>query len=407
VARKQEEKRRAPVIYKREDQWHCDFTVDGVRYRQSLKTTDGRAAKAEEKKLIALAEAGKLAREAKRKGVARLMFKDAAERFTADRVADITTGSAKTERERARAVNRVLGSRVVASISPDDVLAYIRERKEQGKSNATVNRELDIIRGVLKKAKRWHRFADEVKPLSKTENIGRVLSYDEQVKLLHVAAMRPAWQSAYYAAVLAFNTTCRGCELKGIQWRDVNLSNRSVAIRRSKTAAGHRVIPLNADALRVVMQLYRRAETMGGPRPDDYLFFACERGKIDPSRPQKSWRTAWRSLTEAAGLKGLRFHDVRHHAITELAESQTSDSTIMSIAGHVSRKMLEHYSHIRLEAKRTALDGISGTKGSCVTNHVTNRENSPEQVPQVIESMVELVGIEPTASSLRTTRSPS
>ena len=55
------------------------------------------------------------------------------------------------------------------------------------------------------------------------------------------------------------------------------------------------------------------------------------------------------------GLSHLRFHDLRHHAITELAESQASDMTIMSIAGHASRKMLERYSHIRMEAKRRAL----------------------------------------------------
>jgi integrase len=48
---------------------------------------------------------------------------------------------------------------------------------------------------------------------------------------------------------------------------------------------------------------------------------------------------------------GLRFHDLRHHAITELAESQTPDAVIPRIAGHVSKKMLEHYSHIRLSAK--------------------------------------------------------
>ena len=58
-------------------------------------------------------------------------------------------------------------------------------------------------------------------------------------------------------------------------------------------------------------------------------------------------------------LGGLRFHDLRHHAITELAESQASDSTIMSISGHVSKEMLAHYSHIRLAAKRVALDSIS------------------------------------------------
>jgi hypothetical protein len=58
-------------------------------------------------------------------------------------------------------------------------------------------------------------------------------------------------------------------------------------------------------------------------------------------------------------LARLRFHDLRHTAITKLAESQASDQTVMSIAGHVSRQMLEHYSHIRMAAKRSALDSIA------------------------------------------------
>jgi hypothetical protein len=48
----------------------------------------------------------------------------------------------------------------------------------------------------------------------------------------------------------------------------------------------------------------------------------------------------------------------RHTLITELAESDAGDETIMAIAGHVSKKMLSHYSHIRTEAKRSALDEV-------------------------------------------------
>ena len=58
-------------------------------------------------------------------------------------------------------------------------------------------------------------------------------------------------------------------------------------------------------------------------------------------------------------------HDLRHHAITKLAESaDASEETIMSIAGHVSREMLTHYSHIRTKAKRkavAALDNVTIT----------------------------------------------
>jgi integrase len=55
---------------------------------------------------------------------------------------------------------------------------------------------------------------------------------------------------------------------------------------------------------------------------------------------------------------GLRFHDMRHLCITELAERGAPDQTIMALAGHVSRRMLEHYSHIRMTAKREAVDSL-------------------------------------------------
>jgi len=41
-----------------------------------------------------------------------------------------------------------------------------------------------------------------------------------------------------------------------------------------------------------------------------------------------------------------------------LAESQASDQVIQSIAGHMSRRMLDHYSHIRMDAKRTVVDSL-------------------------------------------------
>lgn len=51
-----------------------------------------------------------------------------------------------------------------------------------------------------------------------------------------------------------------------------------------------------------------------------------------------------------------RFHDLRVTCITKLSEPQASDQTIMSIAGRVSKRMLECYSRIRRDAKRAALD---------------------------------------------------
>jgi len=96
--------------------------------------------------------------------------------------------------------------------------------------------------------------------------------------------------------------------------------------------------------------------------------------EFDPTKHVKSWRSAWRTLTKKAGLPGFRFHDLRHCAITSLAESGASDSTIMAIAGHVSRRMLERYSHVRMEAKRKALDALSKSTG--MVGYDTNRDTN-------------------------------
>jgi len=165
----------------------------------------------------------------------------------------------------------------------------------------------------------------------------------------------------------------RGCELKGLRWKDVDLEKKTLTIRRenTKTDASARVIPLNRDAGFTLSEMLTRAERLGAADPEHYVFPSSEgrwrregsskaHGVIDPTRPMKSWRTAWRSLTKAAGIKGLRFHDLRHHSITELCEAGVSEGTITSVAGHVSQDRLRHYSHPRLQAKREAVARLEG-----------------------------------------------
>ncbi len=73
-----------------------------------------------------------------------------------------------------------------------------------------------------------------------------------------------------------------------------------------------------------------------------------------------------------------RRHNNRHTLITELAESGAGDQTIMDIAGHVSKQMLKHYSHIRMEAKRSALEAI--VRKSSAQNE--SQQGYPQKSPQ-------------------------
>ena len=118
------------------------------------------------------------------------------------------------------------------------------EGRSDRRPGPQLNAELGILRRILKRAKLWARVADDIKPLKEPSTIGRALTEDDKQRLLKTAVMRPEWETAYLAAILCLNTTSRGCELKGLQWSDVDLFSRTLTIRKSKTAAGERTIPL-------------------------------------------------------------------------------------------------------------------------------------------------------------------
>ncbi len=286
-------------------------------------------------------------------------------------------------------LERIMGDVPVRKIDAKAIRDYQDKRRAEGVSGRTVNLEVTLIRQVLKRAKRWSVIADDVANLPESQTVvGRVLTLEQKRLLFQTAASKPEWEVAYCAAVVAVNTTCRKVEVLNLRWAEVDLFEGVVSIRRSKTEAGHRSIPLNREALAAFAKLRQRAEAFGGGGPEHPVFPACESGQIDLSRPQVGFRTAWRSLVKAAGRKagevaaeaakasgadpedarkraakpfsGFRFHDLRHQSITELAEAGISDAAMQSIAGHMSRKMLDHYSHVRMAAKREAVQALGG-----------------------------------------------
>ena len=386
------------ALFKRGKVWWTDFSVHGQRYRQSLKTRDWRKAEALEKELIAQASGGNLAPQAQ--SFARLRFAEAADKYLEGRSLELTESSRKKERQLLVFPRKYFQTQSIAAISTESLLGYREWRAKTGVGAAILNMEMGTLRRILKRAKRWHLVGADLKPLRERHTLGKALMPEDKARLLQIARQKPEWQAARCAMILALNTTMRGCELRGLRWRDIDFEARTLTIERSKTEAGERMIPLNTDALAALWELRQRASIVGEILPVHYVFPACENCHFDPTRPQKSWRTVWRKLTRAAGLPGLRFHDLRHHAITELAESQANNEIIMSIAGHVSPRMLHHYSHIRLEAKRRALDGLAEKMDETVealesrygTKHVTMPVSEGGQNVQVIDQYGRHVG---------------
>jgi hypothetical protein len=77
---------------------------------------------------------------------------------------------------------------------------------------------------------------------------------------------------------------------------------------------------------------------------------------FDATRHQCSWRSVWCSLLKAAGLEGLRFHDLRHTLITLMAERGVPLPVVQSMVGHMSARMTRSSTHISSNAARQAVE---------------------------------------------------
>jgi integrase len=112
----------------------------------------------------------------------------------------------------------------------------------------------------------------------------------------------------------------------------------------------------------------------GETRPEYYLFPYGKPTPSDPTRPITDITGAWDALRKRAGVQ-CRLHDLRHTAATKLAEAGVPESTMLSLMGHMSRAMLERYSHIRMAAKREAVEALTIGKDK------SNSETAPTKLP--------------------------
>ena len=300
-----------------------------------------------------------------------------------------------------------LGPRLLWDIGADAIASYQARRKGADASARTINKELQVLRQILKRHKLWAYVQDDVKFEREYSDIGKALTREEEKRLLKACA-----SNALLSAVvtLALNTALRKNEIRTLRWSQIDFERRTVTVGRAKTPAGsNRVVPLNQPAFD---SLVKWAGRLVESRADDYVFPACEaagierehpdRDRIDPSQPIKSWRSAWRAALKRAALQA-RFHDLRHTCITKLAESQASEQTVMAIAGHASRKMIDHYSHIRMEAKRAAKDAI--VEAGVHQNVHQGEAGNFSPIAKSLNQMVGLGGLEPPTSPLSGARS--
>lgn len=205
--------------------------------------------------------------------------------------------------------------------------------------------------------------------LATGKQVGKAYTPEEKERLLSEAkaARSPV---IYPALMLALHAGMRDAEIRTMQWARLDLFNPKpyLAVGDSKTEAGEgRTIPLNSELLEAMVEYSKwYTNRFGIIQPDWYVFAFGKPWPQDPTRPVVSLKTAWGNVRRKAKVQG-RWHDNRHTFITGLAESgEAGDETIRDMAGHVSRQMLKHYSHIGMEAKRRAVESLVSRKDATV-----------------------------------------
>jgi integrase len=271
-----------------------------------------------------------------------------------NRVHRVATNTQSITRLALKHLQLAFGPKLLCDITPQDIMDYQRIRLQSGAQGRTANIEIATLRQVLKASDMWLPLAGKVRMLRERHDVAMALTPQQEHALLGATAETDS--ACHTATVLALNTAMRKNEIRLLRWGQIDFEKRTLIVGRSKTESGTgRLITLNSFAFDALVRWARRFPSTGS---EQYVFPWCEHRQTDASRPTKGWRTAWRHALKRAGFH-CRFHDLRVTCITKLSESQASDQTIMAIAGHVSRRMLEHYSRIRTDAKRAALDAIA------------------------------------------------
>jgi integrase len=227
--------------------------------------------------------------------------------------------------------------RITKSMADD----YRRRRHaEKTVTDTTINRDLEALRHILFWAVdegvlpsnplgRLRLVQERRKPRS-------ILGLDDEGRLLAAAA--PHLRQLIVAAL---DTGMRRGELFHQLWEHVDFNRRVLSVTQSKTAGGEgREIPFTN----------RIHEFLLAERKEEGLLFTRN------GKPMRNIKTAWKAAVRRAGIRYLRFHDLRHTFNSRLMESGVIQDVRKVLMGHsVGNDINDRYTHVELPALREAI----------------------------------------------------
>jgi integrase len=330
--------------------WSMDYMLDGKQHCESTKTTNKRVAQ----RIFDLRVAEII------EGRFRLPKSDAP-RFKqfSQQFLDSIRNESTRKRYKSSVTNLLshFGDIRLSEITPERIEDFKEARLKETVRAATVNRDLAVLRRMLKIAERKRLINTtpfrEVEMLEerKERRQPHILTFDEEEKLLSTAA-----EHVRVLAILILETGLRsGKEALALKWADIDFLNESIRVRQSKTMAGQRVVPMSS---RCNAELLRWRELFG-PNFSEYVF-------PKPGHPEthlRDVRAAWASALSAAGLERFWIYDLRHTFASRVTQAGVSHIFVAQIMGHSSSStILQTYAKAIDEYKRSAISKLEALR---------------------------------------------
>ena len=256
----------------------------------------------------------------------RTLFKEVIERYIQE--VTLKTRSRREDRFRLNALARHwVGNLTMSALTPTKVAKY-RDERLLKVAPCSVIRELSYFSSIINHAIReWGIHMTNPIPYVKKppspKGRSRILT-DEELERLFVALKPKIKSSNHWILPLtrfALETAMRRGEILGLRWEHIDLV-KSIAFIPLTKNGDSRTIPLSPAAIKILEELPK-----------------CIDGTVFPVSPFALSAAIERARTNAQ-LEDFHFHDLRHMAITKLAEKLPNLIELSAVSGHRSLAML-------------------------------------------------------------------
>lgn len=232
-------------------------------------------------------------------------------------------------------------------LTPAAFSAY-RDRRLQKVKPGTVKRELGLLRHTLEVARKEWGVPIRNNPIDgisfpKVQDARHRRLNDGEATRISAALETTRNKLIGPVVHFAIETAMRRGEILNLKWQDVNIPQRSARITKTKNGC-ERTIPLTINAITI----------LGGLPIDDEYVFPITGDAV---------RQSWSRLCVRSGIEDLRFHDLRHEAISRFCEMGLSIPEVALISGHKDPRMLFRYAHLLPAQVNARIDRLSLPNG--------------------------------------------